>query len=246
MKTAGMPRPGNISMPPGPPPLAAIDDMAADAIVGGDAVLERRNGDGCVAGLICQVLGGGGVSDSDVPDVERRRTPAGGVPMANCTDGGDIELIDVLLLRLSDSCDGCFFMLMGCERGITYGLGLDDGLAAAAAAALVVVVLLLMLEDCGERLQSTKVIVKNHVANYITTSNTFGGDDGRLKRRTGGVAFGTPTGDDRGSENGNELGRGGLAACVRNDCGTTATGDVAAAATGRTILLNNLYFSVNR
>lgn len=72
---------------------------AAVTVDGGDAVPERRSGDDCVAGLTCHVHGGGGVSDSEVPDAERRRTPAGGVPMANCTEGGDIELIDELLLR---------------------------------------------------------------------------------------------------------------------------------------------------
>lgn len=72
---------------------------AVAAVGGGDTVDERRNGDGCVAGLTCQLHGGGGVSDSEVPEADRRRAPAGGVPMANCTDGGDIELIDVQLLR---------------------------------------------------------------------------------------------------------------------------------------------------
>lgn len=53
----------------------------------------------CVAdGLICQVHGGGfgGVSDNDPPDVDLLRLTDdrdGGVPMANCTDGGEIEFI---------------------------------------------------------------------------------------------------------------------------------------------------------
>lgn len=62
-------------------------------------------------GLICQVLGGtGGVSG---PNPEVRRLPAeleGGVPIANCTLGGDIELISQLqlLFRRFDC-----FMAMG-------------------------------------------------------------------------------------------------------------------------------------
>lgn len=53
------------------------------------------------------------------PEVDRRRFPAelnGGVPIANCTLGGDIELmsqLQLLLLRRFDC-----FMLMGCDRGI--------------------------------------------------------------------------------------------------------------------------------
>lgn len=53
--------------------------------------------------------GGGGVSDP--PDVLRRRLF--GVPIANCTDGGEIEFISQLLLRRSDR-----FILIGCDRGI--------------------------------------------------------------------------------------------------------------------------------
>jgi hypothetical protein len=69
-------------------------------------------------GLICHVLGGTGGVSGPHPDVERRRLPDefdGGVPMANCTLGGDIELMSQLqlLLRRFDC-----FMLMGCERGI--------------------------------------------------------------------------------------------------------------------------------
>lgn len=69
-------------------------------------------------GLICQVHGGTGGVSGPQPDVERRRFPdefEGGVPMANCTLGGDIELMSQLqlLLRRFDC-----FMLMGCERGI--------------------------------------------------------------------------------------------------------------------------------
>lgn len=55
----------------------------ADDSAGGDAVPDRRSGDECVAGLTCQVEGGGGVSESEVPDAERRREPIGGVPIAN-------------------------------------------------------------------------------------------------------------------------------------------------------------------
>lgn len=72
-------------------------------------------------GLICHVLGGtGGVSG---PDVERRRLPEeldGGVPIANCTLGGDIELMSQLqlLLRRFDC-----LMLMGCDRGIPLDVG---------------------------------------------------------------------------------------------------------------------------
>lgn len=55
----------------------------ADDRLGGDTVPERRSGDEWVAGLTCHILGGGGVSDKEVPDAERRRTPTGGVPIAN-------------------------------------------------------------------------------------------------------------------------------------------------------------------
>jgi hypothetical protein len=64
-------------------------------------------------GEICHVEGGtGGVS---LPDVERLRLAEGGVPIANCTLGGEIELMSTLqlLLRRFDC-----FMLIGCERGI--------------------------------------------------------------------------------------------------------------------------------
>lgn len=65
------------------------------------------------------MLGGtGGVSPPAHPDVERRRLADeadGGVPMANCTLGGEIELISQLqlLLRRFDC-----FILIGCERGM--------------------------------------------------------------------------------------------------------------------------------
>lgn len=95
--------------------LSAGNFSIADDIDGGDAVPERRNGDDWIAGLTCHVDGGGGVSESEVPDAERRREPIGGVPMANCTDGGDMELIEELLLRCSER-----FMLMGCERGMAF------------------------------------------------------------------------------------------------------------------------------
>lgn len=81
----------------------------------GELVSDRRNGEWCDAGLICQTAGGGGVSDRDPPEVDRRR-PLGGVPIANCTAGGDIELISfVLLLRCSDR-----FMLIGWDRGMEF------------------------------------------------------------------------------------------------------------------------------
>lgn len=68
-------------------------------------------------GDICHVEGGiGGVSPPP-PEVERLRFPEldGGVPIANCTVGGEIELISQfeLLLRRFDG-----FMLIGCDRGI--------------------------------------------------------------------------------------------------------------------------------
>jgi hypothetical protein len=68
-------------------------------------------------GEICHVDGGiGGVSP---PDVDRRRfadEDDGGVPIANCTLGGDIEFISrlqLLLRRLFDC-----FIFIGAERGI--------------------------------------------------------------------------------------------------------------------------------
>lgn len=70
-------------------------------------------------GEICHVEGGiGGVSPPPPPDVERLRLPDeldGGVPIANCTCGGEMELISQfeLLLRRFDG-----FMLIGCDRGI--------------------------------------------------------------------------------------------------------------------------------
>lgn len=74
----------------------------------GELVPERRSGEWCDAGLTVQQEGGGGVSDSEPPDVERRRLPVGGVPIANWTAGGDIELISQLLFRCSDR-----FILIG-------------------------------------------------------------------------------------------------------------------------------------
>lgn len=65
----------------------------------GELVSERRSGDCCDAGLTVQQLGGGGVSESDPPEVDRRRLPEGDVPIANCTVGGDMELISQLLVR---------------------------------------------------------------------------------------------------------------------------------------------------
>lgn len=68
-------------------------------------------------GLICHVLGGTGGVSGPKPDV--RRLPdkfVGGVPIANCTLGGDIELmsqLQLLLLRRFDC-----FMLIGWDRGI--------------------------------------------------------------------------------------------------------------------------------
>lgn len=65
--------------------------------------------------------GTGGVSGPQ-PDVDRRRLPVeldGGVPIANCTLGGEIELMSQLqlLLRRLDC-----FMLMGADRGIPLAL----------------------------------------------------------------------------------------------------------------------------
>lgn len=56
----------------------------------------RIGGDCCVVGLICHRYGAtGGDSDSDPPDIERRRAPNGDEPIANCTAGGDMELISM-------------------------------------------------------------------------------------------------------------------------------------------------------
>lgn len=69
-------------------------------------------------GEICHVDGGtGGVSPH--PEVDRRRFPEefdGGVPIANCTLGGEMELISQLLQLLLRRLD-CF-ILIGCDRGI--------------------------------------------------------------------------------------------------------------------------------
>lgn len=98
----GLPRAGNI--------VNAVGRL-------GELVPERLNGEWCVAGLTCHVQGGGGVSDNEPPDVERRLVP-GGVPIANCTAGGDIDdIISQLLLQCSD-----LFILMGCERGMTFDM----------------------------------------------------------------------------------------------------------------------------
>jgi len=66
----------------------------------GELLPLRRKGDCECPGDTCQVLGacGGGVSDSDPPEAERIRV--GGVPMANCTAGGEIELMSLLTLLL--------------------------------------------------------------------------------------------------------------------------------------------------
>lgn len=87
--------------------------MDEDSLIGGD----------CCVGLICHKYGAtGGDSDNEPPDAERR-LPKGGDPIANCTAGGDIELMLMadgavaaalftlfgsLLLRWSDR-----FMLIG-------------------------------------------------------------------------------------------------------------------------------------
>lgn len=100
----------------------------------GELCPERLRGD-CVwpPGLTCQVQGaeGGGVSDSEPPEVERCR-PCGGVPMANCTAGGEMELISLLTLLLRWS--GLCFTLMGWERGMGWAA---DAAAAAATGAVV-------------------------------------------------------------------------------------------------------------
>lgn len=58
--------------------------MDEDCLIGGD---------GWAVGLICHKYGAtGGDSDKDPPEVDRR-LPSGGEPMANCTAGGDIELM---------------------------------------------------------------------------------------------------------------------------------------------------------
>lgn len=56
-----------------------------------------------------QILGGGGVSHKLLEDVRRLPLP-GGVPITNCTVGGDKELISisVWIFRFSD-----LFMLIG-------------------------------------------------------------------------------------------------------------------------------------
>jgi hypothetical protein len=85
-------------------------------------VPERLKADGdwwmLVEGEICHVDGGtGGVSPQ--PEVDLRRLPDefdGGVPIANCTLGGEIELISQLLQLLLRRLD-CFIFI-GCDRGI--------------------------------------------------------------------------------------------------------------------------------
>lgn len=87
--------------------------------IGGE-VPERRNGElfgyclWAATGETDQMFGGGGVSHR-LLDVERRLPPPGGVPITNCTDGGERELMSMSF------CTGLFserFMLIGCERGI--------------------------------------------------------------------------------------------------------------------------------
>lgn len=84
--------------------------------IGGE-VPDLRNGELlgyclCAAtGETDQQLGGGGVSQK-LADVERRLPPPGGVPITNCTEGGERELISMSF------CTGLLFTLMGCERGI--------------------------------------------------------------------------------------------------------------------------------
>lgn len=87
-------------------PRAGSFDRACDNT--GELVSDRRSGEWCDAGLTVQQDGGGGVSESEPPDVDRRRLPVGGVPIANCTAGGEIELISQLLFRCSDR-----FMVIG-------------------------------------------------------------------------------------------------------------------------------------
>lgn len=90
----------------------------------------RIGGECCVVGLICHKYGAtGGDSDSDPPDVERRRVPNGDEPIANCTAGGDIELISMadgavvaILLTLLLLCRSVRLMLIGCERGIVFDM----------------------------------------------------------------------------------------------------------------------------
>lgn len=67
------------------------------------------------------MLGGTGGVSGPQPEVERWRLPDeldGGVPIANCTLGGEIEFMSQLqlLLRRLDC-----FMLMGADLGIPLG-----------------------------------------------------------------------------------------------------------------------------
>lgn len=68
-----------------------------------------------------QTLGGGEVSQR-LPEVDLRRPP-GGVPMTNCTEGGDMELMSMSVFCLS----GLFFMLMGADRGTLLLIFVGDG-----------------------------------------------------------------------------------------------------------------------
>lgn len=86
---------------------------------------ERRNGELIDkffvpdTGETVHKLGGGGVSHK-LLDVDLRRPP-GGVPITNCTDGGDNELISMsFCIGFSDR-----FILIGCERGIFF-IGDED------------------------------------------------------------------------------------------------------------------------
>lgn len=84
----------------------------------GGEVPDRLNGELlgyclCAAtGETDHTFGGGGVSHR-LLDVERLLPPPGGVPITNCTDGGDRELISMSFVCLFSE----RFILIGWERG---------------------------------------------------------------------------------------------------------------------------------
>lgn len=82
--------------------LLNIETLAKGPLNIGDDVPDRRNGElfGTIlvdTGDTCQMLGGGGVSQRLLDEV-LRLPPPGGVPITNCTEGGDIELMSISLL----------------------------------------------------------------------------------------------------------------------------------------------------
>lgn len=103
----------------------SVGESFARALDGSGAVPDRLKADGDVwklvvaEGEICHVLGGTGGVSGPHPDVDLRRLPDeldGGVPIANCTLGGEIELMSQLLQLLLRRFDR--FMLIGADRGI--------------------------------------------------------------------------------------------------------------------------------